>query len=74
MEVAVCLPMGSATVERGLKLALRHSLGGRNALILASFLSSKGVRGFVTMAKALLSLGEVRLGKRVLRIIPPSAD
>lgn len=74
MDLATCLPIGSAVVERGLKLALKHSLGGRDALILASYLSSEGVRDFVTMDKSLLSLKEVRIGKRVLRISPPSAS
>ena len=68
MDLATCLPIGPDIVERGLKLALRHSLGGRDALILASYLSSKGVKGFVTMDKSLLSLKEVRFGKRILRI------
>lgn len=73
MDLAICLPIGSTVVERGLKLALKHSLGGRDALILASYLSSKGVKYFVTMDRSLLSLKEVKLGKRVLRIAPPSA-
>lgn len=73
MDLATCLPIGSATVERGLKLALKHSLGGRDALILASYLSSRGVRDFVTMDRSLLSLKEVRLGRRVMRIASPSA-
>ncbi|MDG7011849.1 MAG: PIN domain-containing protein [Nitrososphaerota archaeon] len=68
MDLATCLPISPAIVERGLKLALEHSLGGRDALILASYLSSKGVKGFVTMDKSLLSLKEVRFGERVLRI------
>lgn len=68
MDLTTCLPIGPAVVERGLKLALKHSLGGRDGLILASYLSSTGVKGFVTMDKSLLSLKEVRLGKRVLRI------
>ena len=57
------------TVERGLKLALNYSLGGRDALILASYLLSKDVRAFVTMGKSLLSLKEIRFGKKMLRIV-----
>jgi predicted nucleic acid-binding protein len=70
MDLATCLPIGPAIVERGLKLALKHSLGGRDALVLASYLSSNGVKGFVTMDKSLLSLKEVRFGKRALKISP----
>lgn len=68
MGLALCLPVNSATVEQGLRLALRNSLGGRDALILASYLLSREVKTFVTMDKSLLSLKEVKLGKRFLRI------
>ncbi len=72
MNLALCIPVSSVTVERGLKIALKHSLGGRDALILASFLLSREVKALVTMDKSLLSLEEIRLGKKVLKIISPA--
>jgi predicted nucleic acid-binding protein len=69
MSLALCLPINSMTVERGLRLALKYSLGGRDALILASYLSSKDVSAFVTMDRSLLSLKEIGFGKKMLRIV-----
>ncbi len=69
LDLALCLPIDAVTVECGLKLALKHSLGGRDALILASYLLSKEVRALVTMDKSLLSLKEVRMGKKMLKIV-----
>jgi predicted nucleic acid-binding protein len=71
MNLALCLSIVPMTAERGLKLARKHSLGGRDALILASYLLSQEVRAFVTMDEALLSLKEVRLGNKSLRIVSP---
>lgn len=73
MEMALCLPISSATVELGPRHVLKHSLGGRDALILASYLLSKEVKTFVTMDKSLLSLKKLKLGKKLLKItlIPP---
>ena len=72
IRFSLCLPITAATVEVGLRLALKHSLGGRDALILATYLLSREVRTLVTMDKALLALGEVRLGKKALRISSPT--
>lgn len=72
MSLALCLPVNSTTVEYALRLALKHSLGGRDALILASYLLSREVETFVTMDKSLLSLKEVKLGKKSLKITPLS--
>lgn len=71
MDLALCLPADARTVELGLNLAVKHSLGGRDALILSTYLLSKEVKSLVTMDKALLSLREVRFGKRILKISPP---
>jgi predicted nucleic acid-binding protein len=68
MNLALCLPINSKTVERGLRLALNYSLGGRDALILASYMLSKDVSAFVTMDKSLLLLKQIRYGRDVLRI------
>ncbi len=73
MRFVLCLPVTAGTVNIGLKLALKHSLGGRDALILATYLLSKEVRIFVSMDKTLLAVGEVKLGKKVLRMYPPAS-
>ncbi len=72
MNFALCLSVGSETVRQGLRLALEHQLGGRDALILASYLLSGRVRRFVTMDESLLSIKEVKLGRKVLGIIRPA--
>ena len=72
VDLALCLPIDTLTAKRGLRLAARHSLGGRDALILASYLLSKKVRRFVTFDKSLLALGEVRAGARILPIVSPT--
>ena len=68
LDLVLSLPIDTMTVRRGLRLAAKHSLGGRDALILASYLLSKQVGTFVTMDKSLLTLKELRLGDRVLKI------
>ncbi len=60
--------MDSTTVEHGLRLALKHSLGGRDAFILSSYLLAREVETFVTMDKSLLSLKVVKHGKKSLKI------
>lgn len=72
LDLALSLPIDTATAKRGLRLAARHSLGGRDALILASYLLSKKVRRFVTFDKTLLSLEEVKSGARILPIVSPT--
>lgn len=72
MNFALCLPITAGTVELGLKLALKHFLGGRDALIISTYLLSKDVQTLVTMDKDLLNLGEIKLGKKTLRISPPA--
>lgn len=71
--LAVCLAVDSATTKRGLKLALKHSLGGRDALILASYASSTRVRAFITLDRSLLALEEVTIGRRTLPITRPDS-
>jgi len=55
------------TTRMGLRLAIEHSLGGRDALILANFVGAHLSR-FVTYDKALLSLRVVRYGRAALLI------
>jgi predicted nucleic acid-binding protein len=61
----------SNTSELGLRLALKYSLGGRDALILATYSRAKNVTKFVTMDKSLLELDHIVTGSKNLRIIPP---
>lgn len=68
MSFSLCLPMNSVTVELGLKLAIKYSLGGRDALILASYALSKQVSKLVTMDGALLSVERVHIGRKTLDI------
>ena len=71
MDFSMCIPIDSYTVELGLRLALQYSLGGRDALILASYSRAKQVKKFVTMDKSLLAIGELALGKKKLSIVSP---
>jgi len=73
MDYSLCIPMDSATVQLGLKLALKHSLGGRDALILASYGLSKQVKQFVTLDGALLSVKRIQIGRRKLEIVRPAS-
>lgn len=68
MQYSLCLPIVSKTVELGLILAPKYSLGGRDALILASFSLSRKVKVFVTMDEALLNIKQLRIGKRILKV------
>jgi len=71
MKVSDCVSMDSETAELGLRLASEHSLGGRDALILASYSRAKRITKFVTMDKSLLALGRLVVGKRKLTIMSP---
>jgi predicted nucleic acid-binding protein len=68
MNFALCLSMNSDTVDLGLKLAIRHSLGGRDALILASYMLSKQINKFVTLDGSLFSVRRIEIGKKALEI------
>jgi predicted nucleic acid-binding protein len=51
----------------GLRFAERHALGGRDALILATFLNPS-ISEFITFDKELLRLGKIEHGRRKLII------
>ena len=68
MGYVLFLSTTAQTAELGLRLAVKHALGGRDALILASYLLSKEVRTLVTMEKGLLTLRKITLGEKVLEI------
>jgi predicted nucleic acid-binding protein len=72
MKLAHCLPITEKTVELGLKLGLEHSLGGRDALILSSYLSSTQVSMIVTLDEALLRIKQVKSGGKTVKIFTPS--
>jgi predicted nucleic acid-binding protein len=58
------------TTRTGLALAERFSLGGRDALILANYMSSS-VSHLQTFDKALLALAKVVYGRHELKIRSP---
>jgi len=55
------------TTKMGLRIAAEHNLGGRDALILANFVSA-GISKLVTYDRALLALGVVKYGRSALSI------
>jgi len=57
------------TTKAGLELAVRHRLGGRDALILASLLAAR-TKEFRTFDDQLLALRKVRYGDSTLSIKP----
>jgi predicted nucleic acid-binding protein len=57
------------TTKTGLRLAVEHDLGGRDALILASLVGAR-ISKFVTFDRVLLTLGVVRHGRAALSIEP----
>jgi predicted nucleic acid-binding protein len=57
------------TTRMGLRIAARHGLGGRDALILANFLLG-GVSELLTLDDELIALKKVAYGKRTLAIRP----
>ena len=58
------------TTKVGLNMSVGHGLGGRDSLILATYLSA-GLKNFLTYDKALLSLRVASYGKNSLRIRHP---
>jgi predicted nucleic acid-binding protein len=71
MNFVQCISSDSSASELGLRLALKHSLGGRDALILATYSRAKNVTKFVTMDRSLLQLGHIVTGSKKLSIVPP---
>ena len=71
-KLALFLPITEKTTELGLKLALDHGLGGRDALILASYFSSRQVSRFVTLDESLLRIGQIKSGSKMLKISTPT--
>jgi len=59
------------TVALGLKIARDHGIGGRDSLILASYLMSDHISKLVTLDRALLEIGKVSHGGHNLKIVSP---
>jgi predicted nucleic acid-binding protein len=59
------------TVALGLKLARDHGIGGRDSLILASYLMSDHINKLVTFDRDLLEIGKVGHGRYNLKIVSP---
>ena len=75
IENSVLVGQTIRTTKLGLLLADKHALGGRDALILASFVATVKpiVSTCVTFDEQLLKLKSIRYGARSLRIKPPSS-
>jgi predicted nucleic acid-binding protein len=71
LSFSLCLSINLDTVELALKLAVEHHLGGRDALILASYASSEQTNTFVTFDQSLLAVKQVKLSRRRLKITDP---
>ncbi|HXG06193.1 MAG TPA: PIN domain-containing protein [Nitrososphaera sp.] len=73
MRGALFLNTTYGIVVLGLKIAREYGIGGRDSLILASYLMSGRVSKLVTLDRALLGLGKVSHGGRSLKIISPDS-
>jgi predicted nucleic acid-binding protein len=69
MRRALFLDITYGTVTLGLKIARDHGIGGRDSLILASYLTSGHISKLVTLDKTLLDIGKVSHGGRNLKIV-----
>lgn len=69
-EKNLFVPQSLQTTRLGLRLAVSHHLGGRDALILASFLMAR-VKRLLTYDRALLALKSLRYGKSTLTLTRP---
>ena len=74
MRRALFLDITYGTVVLGLKIARDHGIGGRDSLILASYLLASGhISKLVTLDEALLDIGKVNHGGRNLQILSPDS-
>jgi predicted nucleic acid-binding protein len=64
------LPITYDTTRLGLRIAVKYMLGGRDALIIASYLNSN-IRRLVTFDKELLKLNKIALEGKRIDIIKP---
>jgi predicted nucleic acid-binding protein len=61
------------TTKAGLRIAVELNIGGRDALILASFLVGR-IHKFITFDAGLLKLGKITHGRDVMTVIAPSRN
>lgn len=59
------------TTVTGLNIATSFHLGGRDALIMSSFIAEGGVRECKTYDKELLDIGEIKYGKKRVLLTRP---
>jgi predicted nucleic acid-binding protein len=73
IESSIFVSQTLRTTKLGLMLADKYGLGGRDALILASFIATikPVINACVTFDEQLLGLESIRYGAKILRIIPP---
>lgn len=71
MKRALFLNTTYDTVALGLKIARDYGIGGRDSLILASYVMSGRISKLVTLDRALLEIGRVSHGGHNLKIVSP---
>jgi predicted nucleic acid-binding protein len=71
MKLTLFLSVSGKTTEQALKIASEYKLGGRDALIISSYLSAKQVVRFITLDEELLNVGQVKFGNARLVISEP---
>jgi predicted nucleic acid-binding protein len=71
MKLTLFLSISGKTTEQALKIASQYKLGGRDALIIASYLSANQVVRFITFDQELLDIGQVKFGNGTLGISEP---
>lgn len=73
MKRALFLDITYGTVALGLKIARDYGIGGRDSLILASYLTSGHISKLVTLDRALLDIGKLSHGGRNLKMLSPDS-
>ncbi|MDD2666691.1 MAG: type II toxin-antitoxin system VapC family toxin [Methanocellales archaeon] len=70
MDTTLFLNQTKGITRTGLSIGREYGLGGRDSLILASFLSN-GIGKMVTFDKSLLALDKISMDGRVMHIVLP---
>ncbi|HEX7031959.1 MAG TPA: PIN domain-containing protein [Nitrososphaera sp.] len=73
MGRALFLNTTYGTVALGLRIAKDHGIGGRDSLILASYLMSGHISKLVTLDRTLLELGKLSHDGRNLKMVSPDS-
>ena len=71
LDTTLFLNQTKEITKAGLSLGMKYTLGGRDSLILANFLSND-IKKMVTFDRSLLELEKISMDGRVMHIILPS--